>query len=101
MTNIDMLIWMKMDRPVIDWKHELKWAEQYCYGKNAKAEIYRMVLIGSIYHIWQERNSRIFKKVESNVEAITRSLVRDIHGRGSAKKCLEKRLKELNSYPIV
>ncbi|XP_019252833.1 PREDICTED: uncharacterized protein LOC109231641 [Nicotiana attenuata] len=78
---VTMLRWMKINRPVMDWNHELTWAEQHCGGK-AKAEIYRMTLTGSIYYIWQERNSRIFKGVESNAEAITRSLVQDIHGRG-------------------
>ncbi|XP_070007187.1 uncharacterized protein [Nicotiana sylvestris] len=96
-----ILRWLQIDRPVMDWEHELQWVEQYCRGRSATAEIYRMMMVGSLYYIWQERNARIFQEVQRTVKTITRSLAQDIHCRGNVKKCLKRKLIELNSYPTV
>ncbi|OIT00034.1 hypothetical protein A4A49_59923, partial [Nicotiana attenuata] len=80
-----MLGWMQIDRAVMEWDHELQWAEQHCRGRSAAAEIYRMVLVGSIYYIWQERNARVFQETSRTAEMITRSLTQDIHCRENVK----------------
>nr|XP_016461930.1 PREDICTED: uncharacterized protein LOC107785201 [Nicotiana tabacum] len=96
-----MLRWLKIVRPVIDWEHEMQLAEQHCRGRSAAAEIYRMMLVGSMYYIWQERNARFFQEIQRTDETITRSLAQDIQCRGNVKKCLKRKLIELNSYPTV
>ncbi|XP_009759121.1 uncharacterized protein LOC142182301 [Nicotiana tabacum] len=98
---VTMLRWLKIVRPVMDWEHELQWAEQHCRGRSAAAEIYRMILVGSIYYIWQERSAKVFQEIQRTAETITRSLAQDIHCRGNVKKCLKRKLIELNSYPTV
>ncbi|XP_070003206.1 uncharacterized protein [Nicotiana sylvestris] len=57
-----ILRWLKIVKPVMDWEHELQWAEQHCRGRSAIAEIYRMMLVGSIYYIWQKGMLESFKK---------------------------------------
>ncbi|XP_070017114.1 uncharacterized protein LOC142172448 [Nicotiana tabacum] len=69
-----MLEWQGIKRQVMTWGQELEWDERECKGKNCKAEVYRIVLPGSIYYIWQERNERIFQARQRSAEAITRQL---------------------------
>ncbi|XP_019245163.1 PREDICTED: uncharacterized protein LOC109225027 [Nicotiana attenuata] len=56
-----MLEWQGIKRQVMAWGQELEWAERQYKGKSRTAEVYRMVLAGSIYYIWQERNAQIFQ----------------------------------------
>ncbi|XP_070004706.1 uncharacterized protein [Nicotiana sylvestris] len=53
-----ILEWLRIYRQVMTWEHELKWAKQHYHGRSANAEIYKMMLAGSIYYKWQERNAR-------------------------------------------
>ncbi|XP_019238427.1 PREDICTED: uncharacterized protein LOC109218515 [Nicotiana attenuata] len=57
-----LLTWQGIKREVWNWKHEIQWAIENTTGKIAKQEIYRMTLACGVYHVWQERNGRIFKK---------------------------------------
>ncbi|XP_070050304.1 uncharacterized protein [Nicotiana tomentosiformis] len=56
-----LLQWQDVRRGAGDWQTEVLWAIRYATGKKAHQETYRMVLAGGVYHIWQERNARIFK----------------------------------------
>ncbi|XP_019225731.1 PREDICTED: uncharacterized protein LOC109207296 [Nicotiana attenuata] len=87
-----MLEWLRIYRQVMTWEHELKWAEQHCRGRSANAEIYKMMLAGSIYYIWQERNARVFQATQRNAETVTRLLAQDLHCRGNVKQWLKGRL---------
>lgn len=64
-----MLMWQGVDRQAGPWREEKQWAISQATGKNAKAELYRMCLVGTIYHIWLERNGRIFKQETRNTNA--------------------------------
>ncbi|WMV37355.1 hypothetical protein MTR67_030740 [Solanum verrucosum] len=54
--------WQNINRKAKGWEEETSWANTYCKGKQAKAEVYRITLAASVYLIWQERNQRIFQK---------------------------------------
>ncbi|XP_019263073.1 PREDICTED: uncharacterized protein LOC109240844 [Nicotiana attenuata] len=56
-----LLIWLGVDRQATMWVDEQAWAIQFMNGKNSKAELYRMSLVGCAYYVLQERNQRIFK----------------------------------------
>lgn len=45
-----------------EWQTEIQWAEKYCNGKTATANIYRMTQAGAVYYLWQERNNRVFQR---------------------------------------
>lgn len=58
-------LWTKLNcqginRLPMGWSQEVNWAINYAKGKNAKAVIFRMVMAGCIYYLWQERNQRTF-----------------------------------------
>ncbi|XP_019246313.1 PREDICTED: uncharacterized protein LOC109225961 [Nicotiana attenuata] len=96
-----MLQWQGIHRQPMVWATELHWAEKHYKGRSTKAELYKLVLAGSIYYIWQERNNRIFKGVQRAETNICRSITQDVHGRGGSKQRIQKRLQELNYYPSL
>ncbi|XP_019251055.1 PREDICTED: uncharacterized protein LOC109229966 [Nicotiana attenuata] len=96
-----MLQWQGIHRQPMIWADELHWAERYYKGRSTKAELYKLVLAGKLYYIRQERNSRIFNKVQRSEAIICRSITQDVHGRGGSKHRIQKRLQELNYYPSL
>ncbi|KAJ8570050.1 hypothetical protein K7X08_006627 [Anisodus acutangulus] len=56
-----VLWWLNIHKQVCNWENETSWAVTHCKGKQPRAEVYRIALASSVYHIWQERNNRIFK----------------------------------------
>ncbi|XP_019260266.1 PREDICTED: uncharacterized protein LOC109238290 [Nicotiana attenuata] len=59
-----MLQWQGIQRQPMMWANELEWAGKYYRGRSTIAELYKLVLAGTLYYIWQERNCRIFKGVQ-------------------------------------
>ncbi|XP_060182555.1 uncharacterized protein LOC132612271 [Lycium barbarum] len=57
----ELLKWQGIQRLPMEWTQELKWANEHAKGRNNKAEVYRMVMAASVYHIWIERNNMIFQ----------------------------------------
>ncbi|XP_019248326.1 PREDICTED: uncharacterized protein LOC109227583 [Nicotiana attenuata] len=94
-----VLNWAGIGRRARIWSEEIKWASTYATGRKADAAIYRMILAGAVYYLWQERNWRIFKKKKRKAEELVRMIVQDIHCRGSKWLKLEKKLQALNFYP--
>ncbi|KAK4727177.1 hypothetical protein R3W88_032094 [Solanum pinnatisectum] len=79
------------------WKKLLAW--QGIQRNTSKAKVYRMVLAGTIYHVWIERNNTIFQSKQRNEEFMIRHIIREIHGRGAHYRKIGSRLRELNVYP--
>ncbi|XP_019258169.1 PREDICTED: uncharacterized protein LOC109236442 [Nicotiana attenuata] len=59
-----MLQWQGIQRQPMMWGNELEWAGKYYKGRNTTAELYKLILAGTLYYIWKERNGRIFKGVQ-------------------------------------
>ena len=63
------------------WHEEVQWAIKYMKGKNSTAQVYRMALVGTIYHMWIERNCKIFQSKQRNEEYMIRHIISEIYGR--------------------
>lgn len=51
-----LLAWQRINWQIFGWKEEVDWAVQHANGKDPKAEVYRLIMAGAIYHLWMERN---------------------------------------------
>ncbi|XP_019239422.1 PREDICTED: uncharacterized protein LOC109219416, partial [Nicotiana attenuata] len=65
-----VLAWQGIKRPVNGWNEELRWAEMQTKRKTAAAELYKMAIAATVYHVWQERNARTFQAKAKGWEAI-------------------------------
>ena len=69
-------IWRKilklcnLDRRVMSWENELRWAEKRAKGRAMISLLLRVAWSAFIYNIWQERNTRIFAHAEKTEEQI-------------------------------
>lgn len=77
--------WMHIDRHALCWKEEVIWALQNFKGRKATAKKFRMALVASVYVVWHEKNLRIFQNITRSADTIIRSIIPDVHIRGSAK----------------
>ncbi|XP_019266752.1 PREDICTED: uncharacterized protein LOC109244163 [Nicotiana attenuata] len=96
-----MLQWQGIQRQLMMWANELEWAGKYYKGRSITTELYKLVLAGTLYYIWQERNGRIFKGMQRLEGTLSRAIMQDVHGRGESKHMLQRRLRELNYYPSM
>ena len=53
-----------LDRGVLDWEQELKWAVQRLKGKAMISSLLKVAWNAYIYNIWRERNIRIHDQKE-------------------------------------
>ncbi|XP_060183140.1 uncharacterized protein LOC132613105 [Lycium barbarum] len=56
-----LLKWQRINRQPMQWSDELNWAVTNASGNSIAAQIFRIVLAGTVYFVWQERNQRIFQ----------------------------------------
>ncbi|XP_060182186.1 uncharacterized protein LOC132611836 [Lycium barbarum] len=74
-------VWSKLlrlqsiHRTAKNWQEEKQWAATYATGRSVKAEIYWMCLAGAIYHVWLERNSRVFREGQMEERAMVRQII--------------------------
>ncbi|XP_019240180.1 PREDICTED: uncharacterized protein LOC109220174 [Nicotiana attenuata] len=94
-----LLAWQSIKREVWNWKHEVQWAIENATGKTAQQEVYKMLLAGGVYHLWQERNARIFKESSRSADQVVKQLIREIHVRARRDSRLDRYMKDLNFYP--
>ena len=59
-----------LHRAVLDWQRDFTWTAQRLRGKALISKILRIGWNACIYHIWKERNNRIFKQKEESPEQI-------------------------------
>ncbi|WMV24896.1 hypothetical protein MTR67_018281 [Solanum verrucosum] len=94
-----LLAWQGVQHTGMKWHEEVQWAIKYMKGRNSIAQVYRMCLAGTIYHVWIERNCRIFQTKQRSEEFMIRHIIREIHGIGSQQWRIGNRLQQLNNYP--
>lgn len=82
----------------MNWEDELQWATLYARGRSLKAEVFRMMLAAAVYHVWRERNYRVFQGTNQSTEILIRHIIQEIHYRGAMKIQIAKWLEGFNSY---
>ncbi|KAI8559797.1 hypothetical protein RHMOL_Rhmol04G0202600 [Rhododendron molle] len=50
----------QVQRTPDEWDNELMWAVDHCRGKSFKAFLFKLVFAAGVYHLWLERNTRVF-----------------------------------------
>ncbi|XP_019257768.1 PREDICTED: uncharacterized protein LOC109235982 [Nicotiana attenuata] len=94
-----ILHWMGVNRQTMKWSQEIEWACSNAKSRSANAEIYRIAIAGCVYHVWQERNHRIFRAKQKQAGILIKQTIQMICGRGYTLPRLRRRLEELNFYP--
>lgn len=89
-----------IQRDVGNRQHEVAWALENAKGKTVERELYRMTLAGGVYHLWQERNARIFKAQRRTADQVIKQVVRELHVRARRICRLDKCMQSLNFYPL-
>ncbi|OIT06093.1 hypothetical protein A4A49_61693, partial [Nicotiana attenuata] len=87
-----MLEWQGIQRQALSWKDELAWAVMHYNGKNPKSEICRMVLAGTVYHVWMERNQRVLRQTQRSTVKITKMIVQEVFYRASKEATMARTL---------
>ncbi|KAL0455391.1 UNVERIFIED_CONTAM: hypothetical protein Slati_0878300, partial [Sesamum latifolium] len=60
------------------WGLDIEWASMKWKGKHCVNAVYRALLASIIYHIWQERNRRVFQHIERPSSMIARTTMDEI-----------------------
>ncbi|OIT31543.1 hypothetical protein A4A49_62296, partial [Nicotiana attenuata] len=89
------LKWQGISRAALDWQKEIEWAERNAKGRSADAQLYRVTLACVVYHIWRERNMRIFQGQQQLNQVLVRHIVQEVISRGLMKNRLVKKLETL------
>ncbi|GFY83122.1 hypothetical protein Acr_02g0013620 [Actinidia rufa] len=63
------------------WSEELEWATGNWINPGFGADLYKLVLADSFYHIWWERDARIFRNKTRNVDAVFKTMEREVRDR--------------------
>ncbi|KAL0283758.1 UNVERIFIED_CONTAM: Retrovirus-related Pol polyprotein from type-1 retrotransposable element R2 [Sesamum radiatum] len=61
--------------PYYNWSSVIRWASARWRGKHVVNAAYRALFASLVYHLWQERNSRIFQHSSRPTEEIVRMVV--------------------------
>ena len=72
----------------MDWYYEFKWAIQKVKGKSMISMVLRVGWNAFIYHIWRERNNRIFRNKEETKEQIMEHIKSVIRHRLAGLRCV-------------
>ena len=70
-----------LNREVLGWNGELVWALRRLKGKALITNLLKVGWSAFRYHIWKERNSRIFKQKKEDAEHILDHINTKIHYR--------------------
>ncbi|KAL0292355.1 UNVERIFIED_CONTAM: hypothetical protein Sradi_6992700 [Sesamum radiatum] len=61
--------------PYYTWSSVIRWASARWRGKHVVNAAYRALFASLVYHLWQERNFRIFQHISRSTEEIVRIVV--------------------------
>ncbi|XP_028073921.1 uncharacterized protein LOC114276326 [Camellia sinensis] len=67
--------------PSLPWLEIVDFAIRSTSGNSLKVVILKLSFLCTVYHIWMERNSRIFSKVLKPEEVVTNSIIQMVRGR--------------------
>ncbi|XP_075095238.1 uncharacterized protein LOC142173531 [Nicotiana tabacum] len=94
-----LLEWQGIKKRAQGWSEEVQWAEIHAKGQSAMANMYRLCMAACVYHIWMERNLRIFQGKSRTKEIILRLIAQEVHNRGNQYKKLTRKLQAMKWYP--
>ncbi|XP_019258261.1 PREDICTED: uncharacterized protein LOC109236524 [Nicotiana attenuata] len=58
-----------------NWQQFLQWTIRQAKGKSSYAMTFRMIFAETVYHLWLERNRRVFEKKSRKEEQLTRDSI--------------------------
>ncbi|XP_028083430.1 uncharacterized protein LOC114284679 [Camellia sinensis] len=67
--------------PTLPWLETVDFAVRSTSGTSLKVVILKLSFLCTVYHIWMERNSRIFSKALKPEEVVTNSIIQMVRGR--------------------
>ncbi|XP_060200849.1 uncharacterized protein LOC132629134 [Lycium barbarum] len=94
-----LLKWQSITRTVRRWQEEKSWATSNASGRSVQADIYRMCLAGAVYHIWLERNARVFSQGQKEDKALVKQIIQEVFVRASMNRKIAAKLAQMNYYP--
>ncbi|KAG5533435.1 hypothetical protein RHGRI_027563 [Rhododendron griersonianum] len=65
-------------RGLISLNQEIDWASRHMTGNGLQQSLYKMVLAASLYHIWLERNKRVFQGSQRDALSLVSVVKADI-----------------------
>ncbi|XP_028067833.1 uncharacterized protein LOC114270499 [Camellia sinensis] len=71
----------KSNWPSLPWLETVDFAVRSISGTSLKMVILKLSFLCTVYHIWIERNSRIFNKAQKPEEVVTNSIIQMVRGR--------------------
>ncbi|KAM3268969.1 hypothetical protein P3S67_030933 [Capsicum chacoense] len=80
-----LLSWIGIVWDPKEWNEEISWIVTYARGSSHKAEVYRMLLAATIYHVRRERNSRVFHSKRHSSVHIIRHIIQEVHVKAAMK----------------
>ncbi|XP_056697460.1 uncharacterized protein [Spinacia oleracea] len=69
-----ILVWLGYSRKPENWQQETQRVNSEFNKNNATHQLYRLALVISVYHLWKERNNRVFRKNLQTVEGLVRKI---------------------------
>uniref|UniRef100_A0A5B7BNY1 Reverse transcriptase zinc-binding domain-containing protein n=1 Tax=Davidia involucrata TaxID=16924 RepID=A0A5B7BNY1_DAVIN len=66
----ELLAWASILLSPSDWDAELRWAAVFFKCKNFRCYLLKLVMSAVIYHLWEERNCRVFSKKQRKVAGL-------------------------------
>ncbi|KAG5562583.1 hypothetical protein RHGRI_005342 [Rhododendron griersonianum] len=79
------LVWLqvreKCEVPPLDWDlaSEIQWGVFHCRTKSIQATTFKLCLLTSIYYLWRERNSKIFRQISSDSSSVVNLIMGEIN----------------------
>ncbi|GAV83756.1 zf-RVT domain-containing protein, partial [Cephalotus follicularis] len=70
-----------INRPILTWTEEIQWMAGQTKGNKPPQTIRKLAFGATVYHIWMERNRRIFKNRFLPVESIVHKIQCDVAGK--------------------
>lgn len=71
---LHVLKWLQIDKQIKPWEEEKDWVINKSKGKSEKARALKMCFAMTTYHIWIERNDRVFRGEARTVSNIVHSI---------------------------
>ncbi|XP_019264286.1 PREDICTED: uncharacterized protein LOC109241913 [Nicotiana attenuata] len=68
-----------------NWQQFLQWTIRQAKGKSTYAMTFRMIFAETVYHLWLERNRRVFEKKSRKEEQITRDIAYVVSARATPR----------------
>ncbi|GFZ02663.1 hypothetical protein Acr_15g0012710 [Actinidia rufa] len=72
---------VQVNRIPSGWSEELAWATENWINPGFGSCFFKLVLSAAVYHIWGERNARIFSSKARDVEAVFKTMKREVRDR--------------------